>query len=129
MKPISPTTQNTALVTMDQSRNVLRGPWIRASQTKAVFCVVGLIGFMVTPLISTVILQPFRMTVFFQWIGALYLARYAWSLLCEPMLVRRLSGVVLLVGLVIERYQHKGKNCAAKDPNARLTGGNNCSLA
>jgi hypothetical protein len=52
------------------------------------------------PLLPLVLLQPFRMTVFVQWAGALYLAHYIWMLLSKPSMPERLVGLILLVGLV-----------------------------
>lgn len=68
----------------------------------AAFCILGSIGFVVEPLIGTIIAQPFRMTVFFQWAAALYLASYAVALLRSQSRSMRSGGVVLLAGLTIE---------------------------
>lgn len=65
------------------------------------FCILGSIGFIIEPLLGTIIAQPFRMTVFFQWAAALYLAHYAMQRLRDQSLLSRSGGVVLLGGLVL----------------------------
>lgn len=67
----------------------------------AAFCVLGSIGFVYPPLLGTIIAQPFRMTVFFQWAAALYLAPYVTALIRDHSSILRAGGVVLLGGLVI----------------------------
>lgn len=69
-----------------------------------VICVIGfgLLGILAPawqPIWIAIELQPFRMTVILQLVGALYLARYCWEMWCAPDASRRLAGWVLLAGL------------------------------
>jgi hypothetical protein len=64
-------------------------------------CLLSTMALLWKPLLPLVYLQPFRMTVFVQWAGALYLAHYIWTLLCKPSAPDRLVGLILLAGLVL----------------------------
>jgi hypothetical protein len=68
------------------------------------FCVLGLAGFFIRPLVSTIILQPFRMMVFFQLAGALYLGCYIWGLFSDPGALRRVVGTLLLAALLMGQW-------------------------
>lgn len=64
-------------------------------------CIIGQIAFIIPALISLVELQPFRMVIFIQFAGALYLASYLWDLLHGSSVPDRAMGGVLVVGLLI----------------------------
>lgn len=67
------------------------------------FCAFGILALVWEPLSTTVKLQPFRMTVLLQWIGALYLARYCWEWLRDRRWTSRIVGGALLVGLCLSQ--------------------------
>ena len=62
----------------------------------AAFCLSGFLPFLIDKLFPLVKLQHFRMTIWFQIIGSLYLARYLAQLWCDQSAVRRVAGAVLL---------------------------------
>jgi Domain of unknown function (DUF6798) len=65
--------------------------------------VFGTLSFAWEPLLVLVKLQPFRMSVLLQWVGALYLARYCWKWVSDERRVIRVAGVVLLMVLCLLR--------------------------
>ncbi len=67
------------------------------------FCLLNSVGFIFQPLISVVILQPFRMVVFIQLAGAIYIGRYCWLLVESADLPQRIGAVAVVAALVFDQ--------------------------
>ena len=71
------------------------------------FCLLDSIGFIFEPLVSTIVLQPFRMVVLIQLAGAIYIGSYCWFLFNRAGFLRSpqvLCGVALVAALAFDGH-------------------------
>lgn len=65
------------------------------------FCALGFLSLSWEPSLILTKLQPFRMTVFFQFIGVLYISAYIWKLLVSSKTGGWLFGLALIISLLL----------------------------
>lgn len=83
-----------------------RHKWLDAfTLATLLFVLSGFVPPLIAPLLSLAKLQAFRMTIWWQFAGGLYIARYIWMKLCDESNWQRNWGVLLLASFVIGAYK------------------------